>query len=139
MEIDTIKENQKEINRGVKGFTLIELIIVIVILGIIAGIAVPKFIGLAGNAKTSVARGVGGAISSTISVQHAVYLLDITDTYDLAEVLAATTFGGGVTSTMVVATSPTLITFTYKGTTFTWTYAVQNGDTPAYITETSGF
>ncbi len=125
--------------RSEKGFTLIELIIVIVILGIIAGVAVPKFIGLASSAKISAARGVGGAIAGSISSEHAQYLLDTTDTYDLAEVLAATTFGGGITSAMVVATSATLITFTYKGTVFTWTYTVQSGETPATITETSGF
>ncbi len=49
------------LNSEKSGFTLIELIIVIVILGIIAGVAIPKFIGLSGQAGLSAARGVGGA------------------------------------------------------------------------------
>ena len=42
MKIDAIKESQKEINMGVKGFTTIELIIVVVIAGIMMAIALPK-------------------------------------------------------------------------------------------------
>ncbi len=42
MEIDAIKESQKEINTGVKGFTTVELIIVVVVAGIMMAIALPK-------------------------------------------------------------------------------------------------
>lgn len=54
-----------------KGFTLIELVVVIVILGILAATAAPKFIDLTGDAKTSVMQGVQGSVNSAINLVHA--------------------------------------------------------------------
>ncbi|MBA6397748.1 prepilin-type N-terminal cleavage/methylation domain-containing protein [Colwellia sp. BRX10-4] len=53
------------------GFTLIELVIVIVILGILAATAAPKFIDLTGDAKKSVIQGVQGTINSAMNLAHA--------------------------------------------------------------------
>ncbi len=44
------------------GFTLIELVMVIVILGILAAVALPKFVNLGGDARTSVIQGVEGSM-----------------------------------------------------------------------------
>ena len=54
-----------------KGFTLIELIITIVIIGVLAAVAIPKFLDLTGDAQLGVARGVGGAAASASSVNYA--------------------------------------------------------------------
>lgn len=59
-----------------KGFTLIELVVVIVILGILAATAAPKFIDLTGDAKESVMKGVEGSIESAISMVHAKAIID---------------------------------------------------------------
>jgi len=54
-----------------KGFTLIELVVVIVILGILAAVAVPKFIDMQGDARESAVGGLYGAVQSATALAHA--------------------------------------------------------------------
>ena len=54
-----------------KGFTLIELIITIVIIGVLAAVAIPKFQSLTGDAEKGVAAGAGAALASATSVNYA--------------------------------------------------------------------
>lgn len=56
-----------------RGFTLIELVVVIVILGILAAFAVPKFMGLEGQARVAAVKSIGGSMESADSMAHSIW------------------------------------------------------------------
>lgn len=57
-------------NTKQQGFTLIELVMVIVILGILAATALPKFVNLQGDAYAAAAQGYAGALNSANAVNY---------------------------------------------------------------------
>lgn len=58
-----------------KGFTLIELVVVIVILGLLAATALPRFIDLTGNARGASVSGVAGGMRSAAALAKAGWLI----------------------------------------------------------------
>jgi MSHA pilin protein MshA len=61
-------------SRKEKGFTLIELVMVIVILGILAAFALPRFADLGGDARQASLEGARGAVKSASAIAHSAWL-----------------------------------------------------------------
>jgi MSHA pilin protein MshA len=105
-----------------KGFTLIELVLIIVILGILAAAAVPRYLDLASNAETATVEAFTGTLRSAATITYANVALGNVAGSTTGDV-NITSVNGNLEDTGGLAISGTnYFTNTVNGTNYRWLY-----------------
>lgn len=128
----------KKMVRNEKGFTLIELVVVIVVLGILAAFAVSRYTRMATDARIAAVNGLAGGLRGAVAIVQGQYIAAgntaaITVTMlDTTVVDVSSGAAGGIPTG--AATGIAAAMRDYSGFTFT----ASGAGTPAYFTPTNG-